>query len=112
MLVPVQKTIRIRKYIKQEHETPKAILVSIRLEYPTSNNLWILAAEKTWCYLFLLFLLFVYSMYVNDSFGCAAFFCVSAPVKTQKCDFDYEFEWCCQAAAVACEIIATQDMAE
>lgn len=53
-------------------------------------------------------------MYVNDSFGCAAFFCVSAPVKTQKCDFDYEFEWCCQAAAaaVACEIIATQDTAE
>lgn len=39
LLVPVQKTIRIRKYIKQEHETPKAILVSIRLEYPTSNNL-------------------------------------------------------------------------
>lgn len=32
------------------------------------------------------------SMYVNDSFGCAAFFCVSAPVKTQKCDFDYEFK--------------------
>lgn len=52
-------------------------------------------------------------MYVNDSFGCAAFFvCVSAPVKTQKCDFDYEFEWCCQAAAVACKIIATQDTAE
>lgn len=71
-----------------------------------------LQQKKTWCYLFLLFLLFVYSMYVNDSFVCAAFFGVSAPVKTQKCDFDYEFEWCCQAAAVACEIIATQDMAE